>query len=86
MGRFIDSNIVNACIKEGHDVVMVDNLFTGKCENFDSKARFYLLDMRSEEIRKVFEHGRPGSRFRRDAVVSRILMPSRRRYGLKTDL
>lgn len=56
---FIGSNVVDAYIKEGHDVVVVDNLFTGKRENLNPKARFYLLDVRSEEIKKVFEHERP---------------------------
>lgn len=56
---FIGSNVVDAYIKEGHDVVVVDNLFTGKRENLNPGARFYLMDVRSEEVKKVFEHERP---------------------------
>ena len=51
---FIGSNVVDAYIEAGH-VVVVDNLFTGKCENLNPGARFYLLGVRSDEIKKVFE-------------------------------
>jgi len=56
---FIGSNVVDAYIKAGHDVVVVDNLFSGKRENLNPKAVFYLLDIRSPEVRKVFEYEKP---------------------------
>lgn len=56
---FIGSNVVDAYIEAGHDVVVVDNLFSGKRENLNPRARFYLLDIRSPEVKKVFEHERP---------------------------
>jgi UDP-glucose 4-epimerase len=56
---FIGSNVVDAYIGAGHDVVVVDNLFSGKRANLNPKARFYLLDIRSPEVKKVFEHERP---------------------------
>ena len=56
---FIGSNVVDAYIDEGHEVVVVDNLFSGKVENLNPSARFYLSDIRSEEIFKIFEIGRP---------------------------
>jgi len=56
---FIGSNVVDAYIGAGHEVVVVDNLYSGKRENLNPKARFYLMDVRSEEVRKLFEHERP---------------------------
>lgn len=56
---FIGSNVVDSYINDGHEVVVVDNLISGKWENLNPKARFYLLDIRSSEIKKVFERERP---------------------------
>jgi UDP-glucose 4-epimerase len=39
----------------GHDVIVMDNLFSGKWENLNPKAKFYLMDIRSAEVVKVFE-------------------------------
>jgi UDP-glucose 4-epimerase len=52
---FIGSNVVDAYIEAGHDVVIMDNLFSGKWENINPKAKFYLMDIRSAEVYKVFE-------------------------------
>ncbi len=56
---FIGSNVADAYIDAGHEVVVLDNLFTGKRENLNPKAKFYLMDVRSPEVAKVFEHERP---------------------------
>jgi len=56
---FIGSNVADAYIEAGHEVVILDNLFTGKRENINPKARFYLMDVRSPEVAKVFEYERP---------------------------
>lgn len=56
---FIGSNVADAYIREGHEVVVVDNLSSGKLDNLNPKAKFYLLDVRSPELRKVFEMERP---------------------------
>ncbi|MBF0320409.1 MAG: GDP-mannose 4,6-dehydratase [Nitrospirae bacterium] len=56
---FIGSNVVDGFIDAGHEVVIVDNLFTGKRVNINNKAKFYLMDVRSEELKKVFEMERP---------------------------
>ncbi|MFC2074824.1 NAD-dependent epimerase/dehydratase family protein [Bdellovibrionota bacterium] len=52
---FIGSNVVDGYIREGHEVVIIDNLFTGRRENLNPKAKFYLIDIRDEEIDKIFE-------------------------------
>lgn len=56
---FIGSNVVDAYIEAGHDVLVVDNLCGGKTANLNPKARFFLMDVRSAEIRKLFELERP---------------------------
>ncbi len=56
---FIGSNVVDAYIRLGHDVVVVDNLYSGKMENLNKEAKFYLLDIRSPEFEKVLDIERP---------------------------
>jgi len=56
---FIGSHVVDGYIKAGHDVVVVDNLFTGKRENINPAARFYEIDIRSKGLEKIFEIERP---------------------------
>jgi UDP-glucose 4-epimerase len=52
---FIGSNIVDGLIKEGHKVIVVDNLSTGKKENLNKEVEFFQLDIRDQELEKVFE-------------------------------
>ena len=56
---FIGSNVVDGYIEAGHEVVVVDNLYTGKRENVNKKARFYQVDIRSEEMDEVMRNERP---------------------------
>src|SRR2546423_781158 len=53
---FIASHVVDAYLKEGLDVVVVDDLTRGSVENFNPRARFYDADIRNyEAMRKIFE-------------------------------
>jgi UDP-glucose 4-epimerase len=54
---FIGSNLVDGLLKEGHEVVVVDNLSTGKEENINSNAKFVKMDMCEsvEKLTQVFE-------------------------------
>lgn len=52
---FIGSHIVDKLINEGLDVVVIDNLSTGKLENLNEKAKFYNLDITSKQLATVFE-------------------------------
>lgn len=52
---FIGSHLVDHLIDKGHDVVVVDDLSAGKEENINKKAKFYKVDIGSEEIDKVLE-------------------------------
>ncbi len=55
---FIGSHIVDAYIEEGHEVVVIDNLSTGKKENVNPKARFIEIDITDPEIPEIFEEER----------------------------
>jgi UDP-glucose 4-epimerase len=57
---FIGSHIVDAMLSEGHDVVVVDDLSTGKRANLDPRARLYQVDLRDEAaLKAVFEQEQP---------------------------
>jgi UDP-glucose 4-epimerase len=56
---FIGSNVVDGYLRAGHQVAVVDNLFTGKRENVNPEAKFYEMDIRSEEMEGVIESERP---------------------------
>ncbi|MBW2034012.1 MAG: NAD-dependent epimerase/dehydratase family protein [Deltaproteobacteria bacterium] len=56
---FIGSNVVDGYIQAGHDVLVVDNLFTGKRSNVNPEARFYELDIRSTDVAELIGSERP---------------------------
>ncbi|MDD3887281.1 MAG: NAD-dependent epimerase/dehydratase family protein [Patescibacteria group bacterium] len=57
---FIGSHIVDKLIEDTNEVIIIDNLSTGKKENLNSKAKFYQADIKNyEEIEKVFEQEKP---------------------------
>ena len=45
---FIGSNLVDELIKDGHEVIIFDNYSTGKKENINPKAKFFLVDVSHE--------------------------------------
>ncbi|OLC80875.1 MAG: UDP-glucose 4-epimerase [Nitrospirae bacterium 13_1_40CM_2_62_10] len=56
---FIGSHLVDRLIQEGHEVVVVDNLLTGKRRNLNKEARFYKQDVQSSRLERVFSRERP---------------------------
>ncbi len=52
---FIGSHIVDLLIDKGHQVVVIDNLRTGKKANVNKKAEFIKLDVLSKNLEKVFK-------------------------------
>lgn len=56
---FIGSHVVDLYLKEGHEVVVVDDLSTGRRENLNPRATFYEIDIRRGELRDVFARERP---------------------------
>jgi UDP-glucose 4-epimerase len=58
---FIGSHLVDRLIQEGHDVVIVDNLSTGKRKNINRAARFFKMDIQSWRLERVFRNERPNT-------------------------
>jgi len=56
---FIASHITDAYLKAGHEVVIIDNLSTGKRENVPSNARLYELSITDKKIIQVFKEEKP---------------------------
>lgn len=56
---FIGSNIVDALIERSYEVVVVDDLSTGKIENVNKKARFYKIDLKDRNLEKIFLKEKP---------------------------
>lgn len=56
---FIGSHVVDAYVAAGLDVAVLDNLSTGRRANLNPAVRFYETDMRSPDVRLVFERERP---------------------------
>lgn len=53
---FIGSHLVDTLIEKGFDVIIIDNLSTGKKEYLNPKAEFHKLDIRDlEKIRPAFK-------------------------------
>jgi len=52
---FIGSNVAEALCENGHDVVILDNLSTGKLENIPEAAKFYQNDIAEPVVQKIFE-------------------------------
>jgi UDP-glucose 4-epimerase len=51
---FIGSHIADACVEAGHQVVVVDNLATGKTTNVNPRATFHKLDIRDPALAALF--------------------------------
>lgn len=55
---FVGSHIVDSLIEKGHEVVIIDDLSTGKKENLNEKANFYEADI-TENIYPIFQKENP---------------------------
>ncbi|MFC1963362.1 NAD-dependent epimerase/dehydratase family protein [Chloroflexota bacterium] len=56
---FIGSHVVDALINLGHEVVVIDNLSSGRRENLNPAAKFYELSIRDESLSAIFEQEKP---------------------------
>ena len=52
---FIGSHTVDALIRRGYEVVVVDDLSTGKREYVNPEAKFYRISILDTELERVFE-------------------------------
>jgi UDP-glucose 4-epimerase len=56
---FIGSHVVDTYLAAGHDVVVVDNLSTGKRANLNPAATFHEVDIRDDKLGDVFAAEQP---------------------------
>ena len=56
---FIASHVVDTYVKEGFEVVVVDDLSTGRLSNLNPEVTFYKLDIRSPRLAEVFKKEKP---------------------------
>jgi UDP-glucose 4-epimerase len=68
---FIGSNLAEALIGEGYNVVIIDNLSTGHKENIPDKAKFYEVDITQKgKVEEVFKKVKPEAIFHLAAQAS----------------
>ena len=59
---FIGSHVVDTFLAAGHEVVVVDNLWTqggGRREHIDPRASFIHMDIRDDQLERVFREVKP---------------------------
>ena len=80
---FIGSHLVDRLIQEGNQVIVIDNLSTGKRKQVNKKAQFYKMDIRSKRIERVFRKAqlfRVADRGAHFALPQRLTRVCRWRY------
>jgi UDP-glucose 4-epimerase len=56
---FIGSHVVDRLIQDGHELVVLDDLTTGRVENVHAKARFYQMELDSPWLEELFRIEQP---------------------------
>lgn len=56
---FIGSHLVDAYIEAGHDVIVADNLSTGRRANVNRAAKLYEVDIHAREFERIVADFRP---------------------------
>jgi len=56
---FIGSHVVDTYVAAGHEVIVVDDLSTGRRENLNPKARFHRLDITDPALGELIRDARP---------------------------
>lgn len=56
---FIGSHVVDLYLENGYEVVIVDDLSTGRKSNLNPAAKFVEMDIRDPELDKIFEREQP---------------------------
>lgn len=52
---FIGSHLVDRLVIDGHKVIVVDNLSSGKKEYINPKAKFYKIDVRNRNVLRILK-------------------------------
>ncbi len=66
---FIGSRLVDKLVDRGHQVVIIDNLSTGRKENLNPKACFYKIDIQNASLSEIFQKEKPETIFHFAAQV-----------------
>ena len=56
---FIGSHLSDQLINYGHDIVIIDDLSSGKVENINPRAKFYRLNLNDNSLVQVFAVEKP---------------------------
>jgi UDP-glucose 4-epimerase len=56
---FIGSHVVELFLEKGFEVVILDDLSTGRASNINPRAKFYQMDIRDPKVREVFAIEKP---------------------------
>ncbi|HXO59949.1 MAG TPA: SDR family oxidoreductase [Candidatus Acidoferrum sp.] len=56
---FIGSHLADRLLKQGHEVVILDDLSTGHVDHLNPAARFYQMDIQSPWLNELFKIERP---------------------------
>ncbi len=56
---FIGSHVVDLFIANGHEVVVIDDLSTGRLSNLNPSARFYQMNILDPKVEEIFQTERP---------------------------
>ncbi len=67
---FLGSHLVDRLLAEGHEVLVVDDLSSGRAENIQSDARLEQLDIATDGLARVFREWRSGVVFHLAAQAS----------------
>lgn len=67
---FIGSHVSDMLINNGHEVIVIDNLSSGKEENVNPKAVLYKEDIRDSVVEGILERERPEAVIHHAAQVS----------------
>ncbi len=60
---FIGSHVVDHALAAGHEVLVLDDLSSGRRDNLDPRAQLHVLDVRSREAAELIESERPDAIF-----------------------
>ncbi|MCD4783602.1 MAG: NAD-dependent epimerase/dehydratase family protein [Candidatus Eremiobacteraeota bacterium] len=55
---FIGSNVADAYIKAGHNVIIIDDLSSGNRENVNKKAEFHHLNINDPKVEDIFKNNK----------------------------
>lgn len=56
---FVGSHIVDLLLERGDEVIVVDNLITGKEEQVHSKAKFYRINITDDDFQDIVQQEKP---------------------------